>query len=187
MKHHPDTNPGDVATESKFMEIKEAYDVLIDPAQREEYNYKRWYNRTIGKDFVYKPHTAHEILNEAKKLNNYLAGVNQFQVEYDALSHHIREILNDNNMMILQQSGENLLINQLVKLLLHAAAPLPFKYQPLIIERLQQLSGDDWELQHKIELHIKHQQQRALFEKYKIAGVIIFTLVICLIIYLSSR
>ncbi|MBI3719776.1 MAG: J domain-containing protein [Sphingobacteriales bacterium] len=187
MKHHPDTNPGDIATETMFLEIKEAYDVLIDPTQREEYNYKRWYNRTIGKDFVQQAHTAHDILNECKKLTNYLSGVNHFQIEYDALSHHIKNILSDINMNILQQSGENLLINQVIKLLLHACDPLPYKYQPVIIERLQQLAGDDREMKERIELHIKHQQQRALFEKYKIAGVIIVTLVICLIIYLSSK
>ena len=187
MKHHPDTNPGDVATENLFLEIKEAYDVLIDPALREEYNYKRWYNRTIGKDFVRQPHNAHDVLNECKKLNNYLAGVNQFQVEYDALCHHIHELLNDINMGILQQSGENLLINQVIKLLLHASDPLPYRYQEAIMEKLQQLAGDDKEMHDRIKLHLKHQQQKAVFEEYKIAAVIVLTLIICLIIYFASK
>jgi molecular chaperone DnaJ len=187
MKYHPDVNAGDEATAAHFREVQEAYEVLSDPAQREEYNYKRWYNRTIGKDFTHTPHTAHDVLNECKKLSNYLAGVNTFQIEYDALNHHIHQLLNDSNMNILQQSGENLLINHVVKLLLHAANPLPYKYQPAIIEKLRQLAGDDREINEKINLHLKHQQQRALYEKYKVAGVIIFTIIICLIIYLSSR
>jgi molecular chaperone DnaJ len=187
LKYHPDKNDGDVVAGTRFVEIKEAYEVLTDPQLREEYNYKRWYNRTIGKDFTHTPHTAHDVLNECKKLSNYLAGVNTFQIEYDALNHHIHQLLNDSNMNILQQSGENLLINQVVKLLLHAANPLPYKYQPAIIEKLRQLAGDDREINEKINLHHKHQQQRALFEKYKVAGVIIFTIIICLIIYLSSR
>ena len=187
MKYHPDTNAGDAASEAHFREIQEAYEVLNDPAQREEYNYKRWYNRTIGKDFIHKPLNAHDILNECKRLNNYLSAVNHFQIEYDALNHHIHQILSENNTAILQQSGENLLINQAIKLLLHAASPLPFKYQPAITEKLKQLAGDDREIHQKIDLHIKHQQQRALYEKYKVAAVVIFTLVICLIIYLSSR
>ncbi|MBI2729851.1 MAG: hypothetical protein HYX40_03715 [Sphingobacteriales bacterium] len=176
-----------MATETMFMEIKEAYDVLMDPARREEYNYKRWYNRTIGKDFISKPLHAHDVLNECKKLNNYLSGVNQFQIEFDALSHHIHEILSDANMNLLLQSGENLLVSQVIRLLLHACTFLPYKYQPVIMEKLVQLLGDDREMHEKIQLHIKHQQQKALLERYKIGIVIVFTLLICLIIYLSSR
>ena len=38
MKYHPDKNPGDSASESKFKEISEAYDVLSDPKKKQEYD-----------------------------------------------------------------------------------------------------------------------------------------------------
>lgn len=37
-KYHPDVNPGDKGSEAKFKEVKEAYDVLSDPAKRENYD-----------------------------------------------------------------------------------------------------------------------------------------------------
>ncbi|MBO3662832.1 DnaJ C-terminal domain-containing protein [Microbacterium stercoris] len=37
-KYHPDSNPGDAAAEAKFKEISEAYAVLNDPTEREEYD-----------------------------------------------------------------------------------------------------------------------------------------------------
>ncbi|MCG7422823.1 DnaJ domain-containing protein, partial [Micrococcus sp. ACRRV] len=37
-KHHPDQNPGDAAAEQRFKEISEAYDVLSDPKDRQEYD-----------------------------------------------------------------------------------------------------------------------------------------------------
>ncbi|GAB3274856.1 DnaJ C-terminal domain-containing protein [Microbacterium lacusdiani] len=37
-QYHPDSKPGDTAAEAKFKEISEAYSVLSDPAQREEYD-----------------------------------------------------------------------------------------------------------------------------------------------------
>ena len=38
MKHHPDRNQGDKASESKFKEIKEAYEILTDAQKRAAYD-----------------------------------------------------------------------------------------------------------------------------------------------------
>ncbi|MGX5716700.1 DnaJ C-terminal domain-containing protein [Arthrobacter sp. MAHUQ-56] len=37
-QHHPDTNPGNAASEKKFKDISEAYSVLSDPDERQQYD-----------------------------------------------------------------------------------------------------------------------------------------------------
>ena len=36
-KYHPDVNPGDKTSETRFKEINEAYQVLSDPESRQKY------------------------------------------------------------------------------------------------------------------------------------------------------
>ena len=38
MKHHPDRNQGDKASEAKFKELSEAYEVLSDTNKRQTYD-----------------------------------------------------------------------------------------------------------------------------------------------------
>lgn len=41
-KHHPDKNPGDSSANDRFREIRQAFEVLVDPARRQKYdNYLR--------------------------------------------------------------------------------------------------------------------------------------------------
>jgi molecular chaperone DnaJ len=44
-KHHPDANAGDVASEARFKEVGEAYGVLSDPEQRQQYDAVRAMSR----------------------------------------------------------------------------------------------------------------------------------------------
>ncbi|HEX8737296.1 MAG TPA: molecular chaperone DnaJ [Pyrinomonadaceae bacterium] len=49
-KHHPDVNPNDKASEDKFKEVQEAYDVLSDEKKRKVYDRFGYYNDNLDPD-----------------------------------------------------------------------------------------------------------------------------------------
>src|SRR5438552_6876653 len=46
-KYHPDLNPGDKASEDKFKQLQEAYDVLSDPKKRQMYDQYGFYSENV--------------------------------------------------------------------------------------------------------------------------------------------
>src|SRR6478672_7846784 len=49
-KHHPDVNPGDKASEDKFKEVQEAYDVLSDEKKRKVFDRFGYYADNLDPD-----------------------------------------------------------------------------------------------------------------------------------------
>src|ERR1700739_4738489 len=46
-KYHPDLNPGDKASEEKFKQLQEAYDVLSDSKKRQMYDQYGFYSENV--------------------------------------------------------------------------------------------------------------------------------------------
>jgi molecular chaperone DnaJ len=185
--HHPDKNQGNAASAAVFREIQEAYEVLSDPKQREEYNYKRWYNRTISADFIKEALTPQDILNECIRLNSYLQSVNALRVDYDGLSQHIRSILSNKNIAILLEYNLPELNTGIVQKIIGPASLLPFRYIESIAGSLLRIAGINEALDAEIRLFVTRQKQKDSWNKYKPMVVVVLTLLICWVIYWVSK
>lgn len=187
LRFHPDKNEGDAQTTALFREIQEAYEVLSDPLQREEYNYKRWYRRSLGKEYDTAVVTPATILAACNRLEQYVSTTNIFQVDYDGLSHHIRQLLSDTNIGILQQAGEKTINAQVIQQLTRAAMPLPFEYVEPIAKLLLHVAGTDRDLSAGIYSFIKTQSRNERWAKYKTVVIVAATLLLCWLIYNVSK
>jgi molecular chaperone DnaJ len=183
LKYHPDRNAGDHLAEALFREVQEAYEVLSDPKRREEYHYKRWYNRSMGKAFAEQALTPEAILAECQQLQRYVVSMNIFQVDYDALSFHIRQLLNETNTGILQQFNNSSTNRSVIRSLLKAAHPLPLAYLEPIAALMTKLAGQDESLLREINEAIRERRRRDYWDKYKWVVAVVVTALICWIMY----
>lgn len=187
MEYHPDKHQGDKYKEALFREIQEAYEILSDAGSREEYNYKRWFTRSIGKRYSEEAITAPSILAETRKLGEYIKGINIYQVDHDVLSFHIRQIVSDRNIELLHQFDERNTNRQIVEILLKISEHLPFRYiGPIEIQLVKLSINDDKTIKH-IHDYIQTRKKRNYWEKYKGLIVIIVVLIICVLMYFYSR
>lgn len=183
LKYHPDKNEGDHLSEALFKEVQEAWEVLSDPKQREEYNYKRWFNRSIGEAFVERALTPAGILAECQRLKNYVTSMNIFQVDYDALSFHIRQLLSDSNIGILQQFNDASTNRAVNRTLLKAAEPLPLLYLQPIALLLVKLASHDESMIREVDEAVQQRKRHDYWHKYKWIVVVAITAIICWIMY----
>jgi molecular chaperone DnaJ len=182
LQYHPDKNAGSHWADAQYREIQEAYKVLSDPKQREEYNYKRWFNRSTAQAFINKPLTPLDILQECRSLQKYVSSINVFHIRYDTVSRHIQQLLSAETIGILHAYNDTAINHEIIHLLLQSSRPLPLHYFTQVANLLIQVAGHDAAALVTIEQALKHKKQRQLWEQYKWLVVLLITALIVLLI-----
>lgn len=186
LKYHPDRNEGDKYKEAMFREVQEAYENLSDPKAREEYNYKRWYTRSLGKHFREQALTPLQIQAEAERLANYVSSVNNLQIDFDILSNRIRSVLSLENIEILLQFNEEGTNETIIGLLLRSCDPLPPMYLEPICILMAKVAGANNFLLSTIRNYRDERVSQEYWGKRKGWLVLMGTILICWLMYIYA-
>ena len=182
-RYHPDKNPENPAAESFFKEVVEAYKILSDPKEREQYNYRRWHLRQTGKKYDTQSYSPQSILIQATSLREYVAGIDVFRMNQDALHHQLDEILSIQHLSILRQTNEIKMNRAIIHELLLAATPLEWIYAHAICKKMTTLASDDTHSLEMIETFLEQHRKVHLWNKYKLLWTLLAVLILCLLIY----
>jgi molecular chaperone DnaJ len=186
MIYHPDKNPNDKYAEVQFNEIKEAYEVLTNPLKKENYLQQRWYNQSIGKRRTAEIITPVSILKLVLELEQYVSRLDVHRMNKEGLSNYIDELLSAGTVEKLKQFNEPEINRQIITSTLSAMRSLTMKFIGKLPERLGMLADDEISL-HRIKNFLKNRKRSFLWERYKVAVIIFFTIFICLLIYFTSK
>ena len=186
-RYHPDKNQGNPISEAYFREVMEAYVILSNPRQRETYNYERWVHRGTGKKFRGPAFTPETILQEILSTRKYLSTVDRFQMNQEALYFHLTEILSEHNLLVLHESKNEQINQQILHELIAAAQLLHFKFAELLSERLMKLAGTDMEMVDQAKKYLDESKRNNQWERYKTPLTLLVTLLISLLILYLSK
>jgi len=184
--YHPDKNPNDKYAEAQFNEIKEAYEVLTNPVKKENYLQQRWYSQSIGKRRTAETITPVSILKLVLELEQYVSRLDVHRMNREGLSGYIDELLSTGTIENLKQFNEPEINRQIITSALSAMQPLSMRFLGKLPERLGTLADDETSL-HQIRNFLKNRKRAFLWERYKVAVIILFTIFICMIIYFTSK
>ena len=184
--YHPDKNPNDKYAEAQFNEIKEAYEVLTNPVKKENYLQQRWYNQSIGKRRTAKTITPVSILKIVLELEQYVSRLDVHRMNREGLSGYIDELLSTGTIENLKQFNEPEINKQIITSALSAMQPLSMRFLGKLPERLGTLADDETSML-QIKNFLKNRKRAFLWEQYKVALIILFTIFICMIIYFTCK
>lgn len=196
--YHPDRNFGSNIHEAKFKEIKEAYEVLSDAKQRQDYNsrrreqsqtqsHSRSYSYTqTEKKKTYNHPNAQTILTQAVEFRKKITATDPERMNKNAVYHHIQKLLAIQNILILKHSNDQKINTIFIDEILNCSRFLLFPEVEKICVQLTELAGTDNETYRKIYHFSRQSRLHTYWTRYKLLVAVIVALILCLLIYLMS-
>lgn len=184
LQYHPDKNFGNQLYEAKFKEIIEAYKVLSDIKQREEYNRSRTGQTKTEKKKAETLVTAQTILNQTIDFRRKIAVLDPDRMNKLALFQQIQHLLSRNNITILQRHNDVRINKRIIEEILYCSRFLPFPHVERICFQLTAIAGTDNTMYRRIYNFSKDIRMQALWNKYKILAAVILAILLCFAIYL---
>jgi len=187
MIYHPDKNNDDPYSLTKFNEIKEAYEILVNPGKKELYLQERWLSKARGRKPGEEMITPPNVLIQILELNKAVADMDIHRMDHGAVTEKIKQLLNPEVIDRLLVFNEAEVNESIVHSLVHAIQPLPLKQIKEIANHLSPLLVKDETGRKKINqlILLKQKQQ----QQDRLQPIVIFLLVvaICVLIWIIGK
>lgn len=140
--YHPDKTQNDPYAAAQFAEIKEAYEVLHNPARKSHYLQQRWYQQSTGKKRTQETITPVTVLKQSLELDKYVSTLDIHRMDREGLYAYINGILSDEVLTKLGTFDEPALKKEIVAALLRCSELLAPAQFESVATKMKKLTPD---------------------------------------------
>ena len=176
---HPDKHPDPFIALPKFNEIKEAYQVLVDPSSRREYDREFHFQKFQQKQEPLFT-DAHEVLQLCKELWAKLQKQDPFRIDQDLLYFQIKQVLSTHNIRLLNNTANAVLDKEIIEYLMDCSLALSFASKKDLSFEWQKIARGQIENDSLIQHYLYYARVWAIWENYKIHIALGLAILICM-------
>ncbi len=186
--HHPDKNPDDPESESRFKELQEAYSVLSNPGQRSRYDQRRWYTDLMAPPAQPVALTADLLHRKTRLLELYIAQLQPSFINRDALYLYVmKHLLSDEAMQLLARDDHGQFRQRIIGMLLKPLTALNYRQSQLTVQKLHTLKELSPETRTAITRYLGKQKQADYWRRYQGFAVVLLTLLLLWFAYRAGQ
>ncbi len=186
LQYHPDKNGGDEYAASRFAIIKEAYEVLTNPAKKELYLQQRWYAKSAGTFKSAPATTPPSLLTRLIELERHVSRMDAHRLDKQGLADDLGNFITGKSLQMLNSYNDHGVNDELMRLVLAAARNLKHDQQLRIYEQVSQLRVSD-NAKRRLELMQDKTFRSKRWARLKIWVLVLTVAAICGLIYLAGR
>lgn len=185
-QYHPDKNGNSPSSAIIFSDIKEAYEVLTNPAKKEYYLQQRWYNQNTGKRKQPQAFfTPASLLKQILELEKYISRLDHFRIDKEGLYNYISTLIPDDTIERLNAFGDRDINAKIVTILLACCQPLSIPSLLLLQKKIAEINTRS-SVTDQVNQYILARQKKHSNEKYRVWVILLIVALICLLIFLQG-
>ncbi|RYY59494.1 MAG: hypothetical protein EOO05_13080 [Chitinophagaceae bacterium] len=186
LAYHPDKNGDDPYAAAQFAVVKEAYEVLTDPAKRSLYLQERWLAKSGGRMKAAPVLNPENFLRQLIAKERSVAQLDNHRMNKIGLMEELLHLFSGDVTGMLNTFGDRKINSEIIRLAMRSAAQLDHSSKKIVYARLEKIEAEPATVK-ALKADLEKQSSSERWDRAKIWLLLFIVTAICILIFMVGR